>query len=567
MLPNGNEIPLGRRISTMQMIYRLMQEGKHYQNNRDLTEEQISWWTEQGVDLRGNLAQNEEDYREAYLIWKEKNPEEEKVPFETVIELPNGKEVQLGHRISAIKSIYNAMQEGKHYQNNRDLTEEQISWWTEHGINFEKILRQTFSEGEYREAYLIWKEENPKKEDVPCSAIIELPNGKKISLGQRITLMKCTYQAMQEGKHFQNNRDLTEEQISWWTEHGVNLGKKIVCSEEDYREAYLIWRKQNTEKENVPQLAVIDLPNGKRVPLGTKIAIMKLIYCAMMEGKHYAQYIDLTEEQISWWMEHGLSFEKVRKTWTVKNILAEFNIDFNELIKSLESVKEKDGRVELPENTEGKTLKSLCTEGGYNFDITLKAIKLHKFFQNDTLEQLINRVFISNLDKTGIASWIYDVYGTFIIQILLELNLNASRILKNMSREIIPLEEAICNQIFSSMCKEQDYNWLKNFYKTVIKKINFQETEEENSEMIVQEIIKISERNHLTEVEKAMLKNCLFKYLGVIRKYQVMDVGLEMDLDKKQQKIKVYNLTEEEIDMMEKKSNEMNDSFKKIVYY
>ncbi|MDE5587347.1 MAG: hypothetical protein K2I72_03135, partial [Bacilli bacterium] len=434
ILPNGNEVPLGRRIPTMKLIYKAMQEGKHYQSNRDLTEEQISWWTKQGIDLMENLIASEDEYREAYLIWKKKHPEEENILFDTVIELPNGKSIPLGRRISIMRHIYQAMQEGKHYRKFRDLTEDEILWWTEHGVNLEKGLRQICSEEEYREAYLIWKEGNPKKEDVPCSAVIDLPNGKKVPLGRRIPIMKLIYKAMQEGKHYGSHSDLTEDEILWWTDHGVDLGKKIICSEEDYQEAYLIWRKQNPEKEDVPQVTVIDLPNGKRVPLGTKVSIMKLIYCAMLEGKHYKNYRDLTEEQIAWWTEHGLSFEKRRNTWTVKNVLQEFNIDCDELIKSLENVKVKKEKVEFSESTGGKTLKSLCKEGGYNFDITLKAVKLHKFFQNDTLEQLINRMIISNLDKKGIASWIYDVYGDFIIQILRELNLNASKILKDMSR-------------------------------------------------------------------------------------------------------------------------------------
>ena len=37
----------------------------------------------------------EEEYREAYLLWKETNEEVKKVPFKLVVELPNGEKIKL----------------------------------------------------------------------------------------------------------------------------------------------------------------------------------------------------------------------------------------------------------------------------------------------------------------------------------------------------------------------------------------------------------------------------------------------------------------------------------------
>ncbi|MDE5587334.1 MAG: hypothetical protein K2I72_03065, partial [Bacilli bacterium] len=307
-LPNGKSVPLGRRISTMKLIYKSMQEGKHYQSNSDLAEDEIAWWTKHGLDLGKKIICSEDEYREAYLIWKEENPEQENVPHKTVIELPNGKSVPLGQRISLMRLIYKAMQEGKHYGSYRDLTEEEISWWTEHGVDFETLLRKTFSEEKYRDAYLIWKTENPEQENVPYKTVIELPNGKKVSLGAKINRIKLIYQAMQEGKHYGSYRDLTEEEISWWTENGINFETILrkAFSEDEYREAYLIWKKENPKKRNVSRSTVVILSNGNEVPLGQRISTMQMIYKAMQEGKHYVGCKDLTKAQISWWTEQGV---------------------------------------------------------------------------------------------------------------------------------------------------------------------------------------------------------------------------------------------------------------------
>ena len=55
-------------------------------------------------------------------------------------------------------------------------------------------------EEEYREAYLLWKDENQDKTHVPQSTIVTLSSGKKVNLGKKISLMKAIYESMQEGK-------------------------------------------------------------------------------------------------------------------------------------------------------------------------------------------------------------------------------------------------------------------------------------------------------------------------------------------------------------------------------
>ena len=66
-----------------------------------------------------------------------------------------------------MKQVLKAMQEGTHYGKNNDLTEEQIAWWTEQGVDLSRRRKMSYTEQEYREAYLLWKEQNPNLTDVP----------------------------------------------------------------------------------------------------------------------------------------------------------------------------------------------------------------------------------------------------------------------------------------------------------------------------------------------------------------------------------------------------------------
>ncbi len=314
-LPSGEKIPLGKRIGIMKQIYKAMLEGTHYGTNKDLTEEQIAWWTEQGIDLSTRVAFTEEEYREAYLLWKRENPETKDIPQSTVVVLPNQKKINLGKRISLMKQIYRYMQEGTHYGSNKDLTEEQIAWWTEQGLNLKTNKRAWHTEEEYREAYLLWKCENPKAKRVPQATVVVLPNGTNIPLGIRINKMNQIYRAMQEGKHFNKNKNLTEEQIAWWTEHGLDLGgyQRETCTEEEYREAYLLWKCENPKETNISQSAVVTLPSGKKVSIGMRARRMRSIYQAMEKGKKCGKNHDLTEEQIAWWTKEGVDLSEVKQ--------------------------------------------------------------------------------------------------------------------------------------------------------------------------------------------------------------------------------------------------------------
>lgn len=114
-----------------------------------------------------------------------------------------------------MECIYQAMQEGKYHESYQGLIEEQIDWCKREGLNLDKEKRVSYSEEEYREAYLLWKEQNPKKKSIGYKETVVLPNGKIIPLWNRISTMKTMYKVMQKEINNQSNHHLTEEQITW----------------------------------------------------------------------------------------------------------------------------------------------------------------------------------------------------------------------------------------------------------------------------------------------------------------------------------------------------------------
>ena len=304
-LENGNVIRLGNRINKMKHIYQAMQEGTHYKNCQDLTKEQIEWWTSHGFDFELSSQCTEEEYQEAFLLWKKQNPKKDSVPRSAQITLENGKVVPLGKRISTMRYILSAMKENKHYGGCKDLTEEQIKWWGEQGVNLEK--RENITEEEYREAFFIWRKENPQKKTIPPGVIVTLSNQKPIQLGARFYRLRKIYQSMQEDENYQPN-SITKEQIEWWLKQGLVLKQFVQITEEEYQEAFLIWKEQSTEIPFLPKSYIVKIKSGREIDIGQRVYNMKGIYQATKQNKKYQFYRPLKEEQINWWINQGVDF-------------------------------------------------------------------------------------------------------------------------------------------------------------------------------------------------------------------------------------------------------------------
>ncbi|MDD6223655.1 MAG: hypothetical protein PUB18_01485, partial [bacterium] len=239
-----------------------------------------------------------------------------------------------------------------------------------------------------------------------------------------------------------------------------------------------------------------------------------------------------------------------KEDYHIDNILAEFDIDLETLQSYLERTRTRDSKEKAePMKYKEGTLRRFCIDNGYNYDVVRRAIKLHDFCQYDSLEQLINRSLTSYKEngQKEPATWVYEKYGTLIKHVLLKLNLDSTSILTNMTKSTISLEEAIRHEIFLKN-KENRYNdWLEQPYNYLIEQLDANKKEPDLIEDIVTAYQSLLKEYHITIEESAILLNSFMQYIETIKGYHKIDVGLETDMTKKLEKIKMYNL--EEIDI------------------
>ena len=215
------EVNIGKRLNIMRQIYKAMQERKYCGTSKDLTEEEIAWYKEQGMIWDYEKWQ-EEVYKKAILKWKRLHPEKNylDIKWNEIIDLEGIGEVKIGRRLSIMRQIYKAMQEGKQYGTYKNLIKETIKWYEEQGMiwDYEK-----WQEEVYKKAILEWKRLHPEKEylDIKQKETVNLEGIGEVNIGNRINIMRQIYKAMQEGKSYKNNKDLTEEEIAWYEGQGM----------------------------------------------------------------------------------------------------------------------------------------------------------------------------------------------------------------------------------------------------------------------------------------------------------------------------------------------------------
>ena len=545
---NGKQIHIGKRICKMKY------------NLDNLDEDVRRYWESKGVF--NNKRTSEQEYREALEIWKKENPDKEykDISFNAVV-MVRGKKIRIGVRISTMKTCVDK------------LDEDVRRYWELKGVLENKRLMVT--EDEYREALEIWKRENPDKEyrDIPQKAVVEV-NGKKIRIGVRISTMKLYLDQLDE--------DVRE----YWESKGV-LDSKIV-TEEEYREALEIWKKENPDKDywEIPVRTVIEI-NGQKINIGAKIKDLKSgkIKLDSEKRKYYEERgIFDSKEKLAERKNtfstiekytnlfHGDSIkashvvscltnlrEKRRKSRreevSVEEILKYFDIDFETLKSYLERTKDKESKnnsrqKQSPLVYQGKTLKAFCLENGYNYEVVSRAVRLQEFCEHDSLEQLINRSLIDYLHhgQKEPSTWVYEKYGHLVKHMLLELGLDSNRILQDMSKRVITLEEAIRHQIFLQTRKQREDDWLEELYNYLVEEINVSKDSKQTVDDIVEMYKLLVTEYHLTLEEQQLIYTAFVCYLKTMKEYQILDVGLETDEEKKLTKIKDYGLEAEDIE-------------------
>ena len=103
-----------------------------------------------------------------------------------------------------------------------------------------------YTEEEYREAARIWKSKNPEVKRISSKLVVEISNGKIVPLGTRINTMRS------------NLEKLDDNQKEFWKDYGI-FDEKKSYTEEEYREAAIIWKSKNPTKEKIPRNEVIEI--------------------------------------------------------------------------------------------------------------------------------------------------------------------------------------------------------------------------------------------------------------------------------------------------------------------
>lgn len=594
------QINIGMLIQRRRGIYNAMQQGKKYRTFKDLTEEQITWDEEHGMIWNYDVWQ-EEVYRQAILQWKKEHSEKKflDIKQKEVIKFKGIGVINIGLLVNKRRCIYRAMREEGKYENYTNLTDEQITWDEEHGMIWDY---DAWQEKNYREAILQWKREHPEKKylDIKRNETIELNGIGPINIGMQINKYRNIYKAMQQGKNYGECKNLTEEQIAWNEEHGM-IWDYDAWQEKNYREAILQWKKEHPEKKylDIKFSEIIELEGIGKINIGILMSKRRSIYNAMQQGKNYGERKDLTAEQITWDEEHGMIWDykkyqeeekkqqekrksliekytnlfngdtskaervvqcleglrekrksRKKQTWSIDNILKEFNVDEEKLLEQLGRVREQE-KERKPVLMKGeKTLRKFCIDNGYNYEVISRAIKLHQILPSSSLEEVMNRAIIdyNHHGQKQPSTWIYEKYGILVKHILTNLNLDSSAILRNMTENVVTLEEAIRHDSFLRCRKNNSNAWLEEPFNYLVEELDNTKEEEKVVEDIVGMGKKLIEEYHLTKEEFSILVESFGRYANAIRGYQMYDVGLEVNEERRLERIKDYNMSEEDIE-------------------
>ncbi len=339
VLSNGKEISLGAHF-------------QHLRNHVDtLSEEDKNFWASYGLLLKKNpcVRCTDKEYREAASIWRSQNPNIPKIPSSTIVTISSGKTIFLGRRFSEMRLLPDT------------LSPEQKTFWTSYGLYAPKV-GEAILEKEYQEAALLWRKQYPERTRIRVHEQVLLSSGRRVPLGFHIQNLKlgilplteeeknfwvrlhllsreaipkekdyqeaakkyrevhpdCTilpihatmsyasFKKLRLGKRLdymnRHPQFLSEEQKEFWSSYGL-FQKKSMFTEQEYREAARLWRKEHPEEEMISRSQVVSLPDGREVRLGIRMTTMR-------------EHLDtLDEEQKDFWKEYGLLKEKQQRTY------------------------------------------------------------------------------------------------------------------------------------------------------------------------------------------------------------------------------------------------------------
>ena len=364
-------------------------------------------------------------------------------------------------------------------------------------------------------------EENGTINDIKAEMVVEF-NGKTLNIGDFLSKMRYSYSRHINGdkrRNYSSKLLLQRYEILKELEFDFNPEKKATIKEtaENYGLSVASLSKLYRKFDN-------DLEKALKVALVRK----------ELETRKKEQ-----EENI-----------------TLDNLLTTFEIDFEKLESYLTRSFGKRETSADKAIYQNMTLKEFCTRNSYNYEVLMRAIKLkQKIGCNEPFENLVNRSIIE-LSKSGQnrpSTWIYTKYGNEILvkHMMLFIGFNSSNILKNMSRDVLTLDEAFAKESFKRFSSNK-YQYLEGVYQDYLDfyhEILEENTDEKTSqEKMIEKAQSIIDYFKLTGEEFSVIREAFFSYTDAIHKFHLCDVGFEKDNAKRVEKIITYKLDADDIE-------------------
>ena len=505
----------------------------------------------------------EEQIKEALKIYKRKHEDSNYIPQKAIVILENGTKVNVG--------IWGASVKSGNTQISPELEKLTLSLYPKQFENNSKV----YTEEQIKEALEIYKREHEDSDRIPIKAVVILKDGTKMNIG--------TWGSRMKQGSVKVSPELEKLTLSLYPKQFEK--NRQVYTEEQIKEALEIHKREHEDSDRIPIKAVVILKDGTKVNIGiwgrnmktgkTPISselrelVLKLypnqfkVIKKSKTGKaststleKYKNIFDGDEEKANRVVECLKDLREKRQSrkkqeWNMDNLLQEFDVNVKQLNSYLNRTKSEERKAPSePLKYHGETLRSYCIERGYNYDVIARAVRLHEFCPHDTLEQLINRV-VTTYHQEGQqapSTWIYEKYGNLVKHELTYLHLDSNAILRNMSQNVISLEEAIRHDVFLKERKERTNDWLEEPYNYLVEEIDSEKGKEETEQDLIIRFYSLVKEYHLEQSEYQILWNSISRYINTMREYQKLDVGLTTKEEEKIEKIKKYRMEEQDIE-------------------
>ena len=243
------------------------------------------------------------------------------------------------------------------------------------------------------------------------------------------------------------------------------------------------------------------------------------------------------------------------KDYKVSEILEKFNINLTTLLMTLDRNSLRTApKINIPIYNSEMTLEEFCTKNNYNHNLIMTAVclKLDNLC-DEKLDSILNRCLIDYKKEplTRPASWIFAKYGNeqILKQKIKGTNQSNHEILIEMSKECISIEKAIANVIFRKNRENTPY--IKGIF---LQLVDFYEqknkdhfSKEDLNLALESEINHLKEEYFLTTEELNVIRKSFIEYKTTISDYRIFDVAFEHNKAKRIEKIKEYNLDDNDI--------------------